>query len=88
MQARFLLSKVNPSVTHNNPYANDGGAAVLTDDVSLQVRENERERERERKRERARKRKSEKERERKKSERAELVFDFHLVSVFYSCNKQ
>lgn len=36
-QARFLLSKVNPSVTHNNPYASDGGAAVLTDDVSLQV---------------------------------------------------
>ncbi|CAJ0577142.1 unnamed protein product, partial [Mesorhabditis spiculigera] len=36
-QARFLLSKVNPSTTHNNPYATDGGAAVLTDDVSLQV---------------------------------------------------
>uniref|UniRef100_A0A1I7U4G3 Protein transport protein SEC23 n=1 Tax=Caenorhabditis tropicalis TaxID=1561998 RepID=A0A1I7U4G3_9PELO len=36
-QARFLLSKVNPSLTHNNPYANDGGAAVFTDDVSLQV---------------------------------------------------
>ncbi|OWR51442.1 Sec23 protein A [Danaus plexippus plexippus] len=38
-QARFLLSKVNPSRTHNNMYAygGDGGAPVLTDDVSLQV---------------------------------------------------
>nr|XP_032521152.1 protein transport protein Sec23A [Danaus plexippus plexippus] len=45
-QARFLLSKVNPSRTHNNMYAYggampipsaDGGAPVLTDDVSLQV---------------------------------------------------
>ncbi|XP_053669942.1 protein transport protein Sec23A isoform X3 [Anopheles nili] len=45
-QARFLLSKVNPSQTHNNMYAygqvsskikTDGGAPVLTDDVSLQV---------------------------------------------------
>ncbi|CAI2352439.1 unnamed protein product [Caenorhabditis sp. 36 PRJEB53466] len=36
-QARFLLSKVNPSLTHNNPYANEAGAAVFTDDVSLQV---------------------------------------------------
>ncbi|XP_058812177.1 protein transport protein Sec23A isoform X2 [Topomyia yanbarensis] len=38
-QARFLLSKVNPSQTHNNMYAygQDGGASVLTDDVSLQV---------------------------------------------------
>lgn len=42
-QARFLLSKVNPSVTHNSTmgYYGDpaaGGAApVLTDDVSLQV---------------------------------------------------
>ncbi|XP_058812176.1 protein transport protein Sec23A isoform X1 [Topomyia yanbarensis] len=44
-QARFLLSKVNPSQTHNNMYAYgqmtaptaDGGASVLTDDVSLQV---------------------------------------------------
>ncbi|VDD90831.1 unnamed protein product [Enterobius vermicularis] len=35
--ARFLLSKVNPSLTHNNPYAADGGAPVFTDDVSLQV---------------------------------------------------
>ncbi|GAB1599854.1 protein transport protein Sec23A-like isoform X1 [Argonauta hians] len=38
-QARFLLSKVNPSQTHNNLYAwgQDSGAPVLTDDVSLQV---------------------------------------------------
>ncbi|EDQ92266.1 uncharacterized protein MONBRDRAFT_34958 [Monosiga brevicollis MX1] len=36
-QARFLLSKVNPSHTHNNMYSQDGGAAVFTDDVSLQV---------------------------------------------------
>lgn len=39
-QARFLLSKVNPSQTHNNMqvYGAEGaGAPVLTDDVSLQV---------------------------------------------------
>jgi len=38
-QARFLLSKVNPSQTHNNMYAygGDAGSPVLTDDVSLQV---------------------------------------------------
>ncbi|CAD7093485.1 unnamed protein product [Hermetia illucens] len=38
-QARFLLSKVNPSQTHNNMYAygQDSCAPVLTDDVSLQV---------------------------------------------------
>ncbi|XP_040575211.1 protein transport protein Sec23A isoform X2 [Lepeophtheirus salmonis] len=37
-QARFLLCKVNPSLTHNNAmYGSDGGAPVLTDDVSLQV---------------------------------------------------
>ncbi|KAI1285564.1 Protein transport protein Sec23A [Halotydeus destructor] len=40
-QARFLLSKVNPSVTHNSTmgyYGDAGGSApVLTDDVSLQV---------------------------------------------------
>lgn len=39
-QARFLLSKVNPSITHNNMYGwgqDTGGAPVLTDDVSLQV---------------------------------------------------
>jgi len=43
-QARFLLSKVNPSVTHNStmgfygdPSGAGAGAPVLTDDVSLQV---------------------------------------------------
>jgi len=37
-QARFLLSKVNPSVTHNNPYsAVEGSTPVFTDDVSMQV---------------------------------------------------
>lgn len=36
-QARFLLCKVNPSQTHNNAMYGDGGAPVLTDDVSLQV---------------------------------------------------
>lgn len=38
-QARFLLSKVNPSQTHNNMYTwgQEGGGHVLTDDVSLQV---------------------------------------------------
>lgn len=40
VQARFLLSKVNPSQTHNNMFAwgqDAAGAPVLTDDVSLQV---------------------------------------------------
>ncbi|XP_059135316.1 protein transport protein Sec23A-like isoform X1 [Peromyscus eremicus] len=38
-QARLLLSKVNPSQTHNNMYAwgQESGAPILTDDVSLQV---------------------------------------------------
>jgi len=38
-QARFLLSKVNPSLTHNSQfgYYGDQSAPVLTDDVSLQV---------------------------------------------------
>ncbi|OCT79801.1 hypothetical protein XELAEV_18026612mg [Xenopus laevis] len=38
-QARFLLSKVNPSQTHNNLYnwGQESGAPILTDDVSLQV---------------------------------------------------
>ncbi|XP_052276355.1 protein transport protein Sec23A-like isoform X2 [Dreissena polymorpha] len=42
-QARFLMARVNPTMTHNNMYAYGGGgagegtAAVLTDDVSLQV---------------------------------------------------
>ncbi|KAL7057158.1 hypothetical protein AAHC03_019138 [Spirometra sp. Aus1] len=36
-QARFLLSKVNPSTTHNMfGFGQDAGSAVLTDDVSLQ----------------------------------------------------
>ncbi|KAJ7535739.1 hypothetical protein O6H91_12G044100 [Diphasiastrum complanatum] len=35
-QARFLLAKLNPSVTHNsNPYGNS--EVIFTDDVSLQV---------------------------------------------------
>ncbi|XP_034044242.1 protein transport protein Sec23B isoform X1 [Thalassophryne amazonica] len=36
-QARFLLSKVNPSQTHNNLWGQEAGAPILTDDVSLQV---------------------------------------------------
>jgi len=39
-QARFLLSRVNPSQTHNNMYWGGGGesaSSILTDDVSLQV---------------------------------------------------
>lgn len=37
-QARFLYSKLNPSVTYNtNDFVGGGGAIVLTDDVSLQV---------------------------------------------------
>ncbi|CAL8388468.1 unnamed protein product [Arctogadus glacialis] len=38
-QARFLLSKVNPSQTHNNSngWTQEPGAPILTDDVSLQV---------------------------------------------------
>ncbi|EDV19484.1 uncharacterized protein TRIADDRAFT_51161 [Trichoplax adhaerens] len=38
-QARFLLSKVNPSQTHNSSYGyqEGGGSSILTDDVSLQV---------------------------------------------------
>lgn len=37
-QARFLYSKLNPSVTYNtNDFIGGGGAIVLTDDVSLQV---------------------------------------------------
>lgn len=38
-QARFLLSKVNPSSTHNTPsgYYDNAAAPVLTDDVSLQT---------------------------------------------------
>lgn len=37
-QARFLYSKLNPSVAYNNQdFAMSNGAVVLTDDVSLQV---------------------------------------------------
>ena len=39
-QARFLLSRVNPSQTHNNMFmmgGDEAGSAILTDDVSLQV---------------------------------------------------
>jgi len=39
-QARFLMARVNPSVTHNNvtQTASDGKSMpVLTDDVSLEV---------------------------------------------------
>lgn len=37
-QARFLYSKLNPSVAYNNQeFATPNGAIVLTDDVSLQV---------------------------------------------------
>ena len=36
-QARFLLSKVNPSTTHTTSGPQSGGQAIPTDDVSLQV---------------------------------------------------
>ncbi|XP_065557092.1 protein transport protein Sec23A-like isoform X2 [Artemia franciscana] len=36
-QARFLLSKVNPSITHTQPNYQGEGGAILTDDVSLEV---------------------------------------------------
>jgi len=35
-QARFLMAKLNPSVTHNNADAS-GVAPVFTDDVSFSV---------------------------------------------------
>ncbi|KAL8229489.1 hypothetical protein R6Q57_014389 [Mikania cordata] len=35
-QARFLLAKLNPSVTHKSSYV-DGTEVIMTDDVSLQV---------------------------------------------------
>lgn len=35
-QARFLLAKLNPSVTHNSTYM-DGADIIFTDDLSLQV---------------------------------------------------
>lgn len=36
-EARFLLIKVNPSITHNMPNYHGEGVAILTDDVSLEV---------------------------------------------------
>ncbi|RKP08114.1 hypothetical protein THASP1DRAFT_16081, partial [Thamnocephalis sphaerospora] len=38
-QARFLLSKLNPSTTHmsGGQYGQPAGQAIFTDDVSLQV---------------------------------------------------
>ncbi|RYG43795.1 hypothetical protein EON67_12495 [archaeon] len=37
-QARFLMSRVNPSVTHNNfAEVGAGGMPVITDDVPLHV---------------------------------------------------
>jgi protein transport protein SEC23 len=36
-QARFLMAKVNPSVTHNHVDATAATAPVFTDDVSLKV---------------------------------------------------
>ena len=35
-EARFLMAKLNPSVTHNSTDAN-GGQPIFTDDVSLRV---------------------------------------------------
>lgn len=35
-QARFLLAKLNPSITHNSTYGN-GSDVIFTDDLSLQV---------------------------------------------------
>ena len=36
-QARFLLSKVNPSSTHNQMQGGGGGEIIQTDDVSFQT---------------------------------------------------
>lgn len=36
-QARFLLSKVNPSSTHNQMSGGGGGEIIQTDDVSFQT---------------------------------------------------
>ena len=36
-EARFLMAKLNPSVTHNSDLGGIGGAQVNTDDVSLRV---------------------------------------------------
>lgn len=36
-QARFLLAKLNPSLTQKSPSAPDGADIILTDDVSLEI---------------------------------------------------
>ncbi|EEE67142.1 hypothetical protein OsJ_24197 [Oryza sativa Japonica Group] len=36
-QARFLLAKLNPSVTYNSDNSSHGGDVIFTDDVSFQV---------------------------------------------------
>ncbi|KAL5852874.1 hypothetical protein ACOSQ3_007992 [Xanthoceras sorbifolium] len=36
-QARFLLAKLNPSVTQDSTYAAEGSDIIVTDDLSLQV---------------------------------------------------
>ena len=36
-QARFLLAKLNPSVTHNSTQSGGASDFLFTDDVSLQV---------------------------------------------------
>ncbi|OMJ09422.1 Protein transport protein SEC23 [Smittium culicis] len=36
-QARFLISKLNPSTTHTNNNQYGGGEAIMTDDVNMQV---------------------------------------------------
>ena len=36
-QARFLLSKLNPSTTHQSSYGGNQAQMIFTDDVSLQV---------------------------------------------------
>ena len=36
-QARFLLAKLNPSVTHNTTQPGEASDFLFTDDVSLQV---------------------------------------------------
>jgi hypothetical protein len=37
LQARFLLAKLNPSVTYNSDNPSPGGDIIFTDDVSFQV---------------------------------------------------
>lgn len=36
-QARFLLAKLNPSVTYNSDNSSHGGDVIFTDGVSFQV---------------------------------------------------